>query len=228
MLETDFTKKPAKNIKNLNNQRFGRLHVLGYAGMASNGKAKNAAWLCRCDCKSLTIIRGHGLTSGKTQSCGCLQKELQSARQFIHGESVHAGNTTEYRAFQAAKERCQNINGKDYHRYGGKGIEFHFDSFEQFLEVMGRKPTSEHSIDRFPDKNGHYSPTNCRWATDEQQARNRNTNRLITAFGKTQLLVEWVEQSNIGRITLSDRIKRGWCTECAITVPVKGDICPHI
>jgi hypothetical protein len=58
-------------VYNLQNQRFGRLLVLSLEGTSKKGKI----WNCKCDCgkeiKRLTCL----LTTGKTQSCGCLKKD---------------------------------------------------------------------------------------------------------------------------------------------------------
>lgn len=57
----------------LTNKKFGRLTAL----KNTNKKAKSGhyIWLCKCSCgNKIEIIEG-SLTTGKTKSCGCLQKE---------------------------------------------------------------------------------------------------------------------------------------------------------
>lgn len=56
----------------LTNRRFGRLTVIGFAGMAKNG---NALWKCQCDCGKEVVADGYLLRKGNTKSCGCLRRE---------------------------------------------------------------------------------------------------------------------------------------------------------
>ena len=59
--------------RNLVGQKFGRLLVLCDSMMrGSDGTIK---WKCQCDCGNITHVSTTNLTSGNTQSCGCLQKE---------------------------------------------------------------------------------------------------------------------------------------------------------
>jgi len=73
------------------------------------------------------------------------------------------------------KARCNNPKAPKYKYYGAKGVSIceRWGQFENFLEDMGERPAGK-SLDRFPDKKGNYCKDNCRWATIEQQNRNRN------------------------------------------------------
>ena len=61
---------------NLINNRYGKLTVVKKAEnyYDKNGKYKDSRWLCQCDCGNQIIVRKSSLTSGCTQSCGCLRK----------------------------------------------------------------------------------------------------------------------------------------------------------
>ena len=155
-----------RETKNIKGQRFSRLVVIGLARESRHGHTQ---WFARCDCGATRVIDGSDLRRGQTKSCGCLNRE----RHTRHGMS----RTSEYSAYRAAKRRCTNPRTSDYERYGGRGVQFRFESFEQFFSALGPKPTRCHSIDRFPDPNGHYEPGNVRWATAKQQANNRRPRR---------------------------------------------------
>jgi hypothetical protein len=79
--------------------------------------------------------------------------------------------TVEYMAYNNAKQRCTNPNSHQYYDYGGRGIQFLFTSFDQFLEDIGLKPSPDLTLDR-KNNDGNYEPGNVRWATRIQQRKN--------------------------------------------------------
>lgn len=83
-----------------------------------------------------------------------------------------------YRTYKDMLRRCNNEKRSDYAYYGGRGIEVcdrwlgvAGEGFWNFVEDMGDRPSSKHSIDRI-DNDKNYTPDNCRWATQRQQRIN--------------------------------------------------------
>lgn len=213
---------PRLNI--LTGRRFDRLLVIGFAGIT---KGPQTMWHCLCSCGNGTTVSQNHLRSGHTRSCGCLFLDTVRAMNIIHGETVSTGKrSTELSIYAGAKSRCNNANNPMYKYYGERGIEFRFQSFEEFLAEVGRRPSSEYSLDRI-DVNGNYESGNIRWATNREQGINRRNNRFLTAFGKTQTMTEWCDDFNLRANVLHTRLKRRWCIECALTIPLYAPSCPH-
>ena len=118
-------------------------------------------------------------------------------------------------------DRCHNPDSATYHWYGARGIEMcerWQRSPDAFIEDMGHPPTAQHSIDRI-NCNGNYEPSNCRWATQEEQNNNTRRSKLINWNGKTQSIRDWAKEYNIGSRALSERLRRGWDMERSLTTP---------
>lgn len=181
---------------NITGNKYNRLTAIKFSH--KEGHQNRAKWLFKCECGNKKIIDKGKVTGGYTRSCGCLLEEERkrfTERSTTHGLSGGRKRTSEYMVWLSMRKRCLKPNDAGYKDYGGRGIKVckrWLDSFPNFLEDMGDKPTKEHSIDRI-DNDGNYEPSNCRWATRLQQGRNKRGVRLITIDGKTKCLAEWVE-----------------------------------
>lgn len=185
-------------------EKFGKLTVLSEAGKDKHGKKR---YLCLCECGKETTTTGTYLRNGDTNSCGCYGKERRRVSRIIHGQSH---KTSEYDIWKAMKQRCANQNNIGFQNYGGRGVsvcERWATSFKNFFEDMGPRPTPEHSIDRFPDMDGNYEPANCRWATPEEQTRNKRNNVWIEYQGRKMIMEDWATFFNIDQSTLWERLK---------------------
>jgi hypothetical protein len=119
-------------------------------------------------------------------------------------------------------ERCRNPKVAFFKHYGGRGISVceRWQTFENFYADMGPMPTARHTVER-KDTNGNYEPSNCRWATRREQARNTRTNRRVTFDGKTLCVAEWAEQTGLPAHTIAERLRAGWSVHDALTKPTR-------
>jgi hypothetical protein len=121
------------------------------------------------------------------------------------------------------RQRCKNKNVSEYKRYGQRGISVCAEwdnSFESFyLWAINNGYDDSLSIDRI-DVNGNYEPSNCRWADDKTQARNKRNPHLIEFRGQKKMLVEWAETLGLNYRMVKGRLQSGtWSVEEAFTAP---------
>jgi hypothetical protein len=108
--------------------------------------------------------------------------------------------------------RCNCHTDRSYSNYGGRGITVcqEWDDFASFRTWSLENGYSDKlSIDRINNDAG-YEPSNCRWATQKEQARNTRRNRLITASGETRTLGEWAEITGLAYAAIRSRLNLGW------------------
>jgi len=125
----------------------------------------------------------------------------------------------EYMAYQDAKRRCKNpYYAAHLEGYKKRGIEFLFNSFEEFIEHIGPRPAGS-SLDRI-DNDGNYCAGNVRWATAKQQAQNRRSSVIYEFNGISMCASDWDKKLGLARGSTTRRIQKyGWPVEKALTTP---------
>jgi hypothetical protein len=112
-----------------------------------------------------------------------------------------------YNTWGQIKQRCNNPNNPQYMYYGGRGIAMcqrWASNFEDFYTDVGARPEGM-TLDRI-DNNKGYEITNVRWATKQEQARNRRCVVAVAHDGKQMFLHEWAEVIGVSH----DILKKRW------------------
>ena len=206
-----------KNLIDMTGLKFDRLLVLSLAYT----KNKKSYWNCICDCGVQKIIRQDSLKSGRSKSCGCLNKE----RPVDHGLS----GSKIYHVWASMKNRCNNSNDTNYEYYGGRGVSVYSlwnkrDGFINFYKWAIQNGYEKGlTLDRI-DVNGNYEPDNCRWITHKKQMLNTRRNKRIKYKNELKTLSEWAQTYNLKFDTLYARVNHGWTIERALTTPVKSKV----
>lgn len=191
---------------------------------------------CLCTCGKLTDPISIGnLRSGNTKSCGCY-KGIKNKENSKHG----LASNPVYSTWVGMVARCVNPKDRYYDHYGKIGVKvccFLESSPANLYSILGERPKAKPTIDRFPNHKGFYTCGKCwectqngwelniRWASKREQVLNRGDyNHYLTAYGKTQTISQWRDETRIGFMTLLGRTKIGWSGEKVVSTPdTKGN-----
>lgn len=176
-------------------KKYGKLTPVSVAGRNKHGLL---LYDCICDCGNTKTVGSRYLTEGKTVSCGCKR-----------ACSNHHSDSPTYKSWISAKQRCENPNNHNYTHYGARGIkmcERWANSFNNFLEDMGERPT-KCTLERI-DVNGDYAPDNCKWATPKEQGNNRRNNRYIYIENNKFTVSQFVDKYNLNRSNVDYELRR--------------------
>lgn len=199
--------------------RFARLTLLVRDHSRSSDGHVKSLW--RCDCGKEAVVAFSRVKSGTTRSCGCLSVENSVARNTVHGMR----GTPEYRSWMAMRTRCENPGAKDYPRYGGAGVQVDpcwSESFAAFFEHVGPRPDGT-SLDRIDSTQG-YVPGNVRWATPQEQGRNRRKTYVWHIRGRTfQSITEAARAFCVSEHTVSRWVNGETDNRRGTTTPPRAD-----
>lgn len=214
----------------LQGKTFGRWKVLEgfYKGIYRY-------YTCECDCGNVKEVRESSIVSGDSRSCGCLAKEncsKRNSKHYVNGEPITRHRL--YKRWWNMNRRCYQPKSKDFHHYGGRGIEVcdrwrsslpDYKGFENFVEDMADFFIEGLELDRI-DNEGNYTPDNCKWSTRQEQVINSRRllgeDTLIQYQGKSFLASQWEIETGIKGKVISDRVnKLGWDVEKALNTPLQ-------
>jgi len=185
----------------LSGTQHGKLRVIRRIG--------GSRFECQCDCGKITCVQSDNLKNGHTKSCGCLRKLGNNKRHGLHKSRL-------YNVFMTMKSRCYNKNCKEYRLYGARGIGIcdqwinDVSKFADWANANGYKQGL--AIDRI-DVDGNYEPSNCRFVTPTENARNRRNN--VKWKGETASQAS--ERLGGGKMLVAGRVRKGWSMQRAFT-----------
>lgn len=184
----------SRDFTDLTGKRFGRWTVISFAGQDKN---KNKKWFCKCDCGEFKIVLAGNLTSGRSVSCGCFNRELMSFLNKTHGCS----NTKLYRKHQSFKHYYKKQIAKD------------LITFESFNDFAKDRYDEKNTCILKPLRHELYSQENSIFTTRKMKMRNIEKNKFITYNGVTLCKSAWAEKIGVSRQCLYKREQLGWTTE---------------
>lgn len=174
---------------------YGKLKIIREIDAVIISNKPRRRFECECECRNIITTQLVLLTSGKTQSCGCYQKQRAKEGQLKHGLEKHPL----YSVWKNMKKRCYNINYTQYQNYGGRGIticDSWKDNFQNFYNWSISTWQQGLTIDRINNSEG-YTPNNCRWVSMKIQCNNSRKNHNIVYNGSTYTLSTLAEHLNI-------------------------------
>ena len=137
------------------------IEQLGMRYRTSKSKRKENMCLGKCHCGNKFILSIKDITSGNTNSCGCV-RDGRSLNKF-------------YQLYRNMVERCYNPNNNRFNDWGGRGIKICNQwlnnpfMFYDWCESNGYANGLQ--LDRI-DNDKNYTPNNCRFV--EPKINNRN------------------------------------------------------
>jgi hypothetical protein len=117
-----------------------------------------------------------------------------------------------YTSWRGMRQRCTNPKDSHWADYGGRGIRIcpEWASFRAFHEwAIASGWALGLTLDRYPDVNGNYEPSNCRWATAQEQGRNKRPRLSVEVDGLTLSVRQWSALTGIFITTLYKRYHAG-------------------
>jgi hypothetical protein len=136
------------------------------------------------------------------------QEEFRLDARTLNPSALKKKYKLTYDSWRNVKDRCRDM---------GIVLDQRFANFPDFLYHLGPRTDKRYTCDRFPEREGPYSPENCRWADRQQQAYNRKNTVKLTYNGETAPLTVWAKKLGVSSYTLRARRRLRWTDEEIVT-----------
>ena len=196
---------------------YGELTVIKELNdKSSNGRMLR--WVrAKCKCGKIGSWRLDVLRYMK--SCGCLTAGILRGTATTHG----LGDHPLYSHWGNMKTRCYNKKAESYAYCGANGVivcdEWRYDFVAFYNWAIENGWEEGLTLDRYPNTRGNYEPSNCRWATEKQQANNKTNNVLHEYNGEKDTLGQLAEKYGFDYKLAHRRLHLGWPVKDAIEKP---------
>lgn len=161
---------------------FGKLTVLSNPEYTIKGRS---VVICKCDCGKIKQFYIDKVKSGRSKSCGCIPSQTK------HKQS----RTKLYSVWGNMNQRCVNPRCHAYKNYGARGIRVCIEWQKDYTQFLVWAQTNGYEeglqLDRYPNNDGNYEPSNCRFVTPENNLANRRNTVLIEYQSQTKSLSQW-------------------------------------
>ena len=161
-------------------------------GASFNAKRESERKSCSYKCRTQLQMRTIGHASSQ-----------------IHGFARVGAVERLHGIWRGMLKRCNCPTVTYYDRYGGRGIKVCAEWTTDYVAFRNWAFSNGYqeglTIGRM-DNDGDYNPSNCRWESHKQQARNRRSSHFETYNGETKTLAEWAELYGIQLGTLTVRV----------------------
>lgn len=175
--------------------------------------------LCKCSCGQVVFMQASRITGYRSRFASCNINGHRYNGTRVHGHTKRGNNSPTFNCWNSMIQRCHNPLNSSYDRYGGRGVVVcdRWKLFINFLRDMGIRPDGL-TLGRI-NNDGNYEPSNCRWETRSQQARNRRSSHFIEHNGQRKTIAEWSEITGLSQKAIQQRASAGWASDKILTTP---------
>lgn len=183
-----------------------------------NGEIKRKVkTICKKCSKVQKVFYENYIEGGKASGCwDCMFEDGVIGNSNGENSKTHGMSSTRiYRIYRGMLQRINDLNHKDYKRYGGRGIEICKEWSENFMSFyhwsMDNGYADNLEIDR-ENNDGNYNPDNCRWVHRIVNSRNQSNTKLSIKKAKeirnsSKSIKELAEYYNVSTSTIESVLK---------------------